>query len=116
MRGPARRLILAQGREYTVQNAPDGGGGRDTPTYADDGSVIGVLEQRGMPRSIQDSSGATIETSLEIRAVTSGGIEFRGAGETDYPSKLVHPTDQVYDVVATFPEDSGVTVLAVVRA
>lgn len=118
MRGPARRLILAQGREYTVRNTPEGagGGGRDTPTYSDDGSVIGVLEQRGMPRTVTDSSGSDIQTDLEIRVVESGGISFHGSGETNYPSKLVHPSGQTYTVVASFPEDSGVTVLAVVRA
>jgi hypothetical protein len=48
MNGPAHRLIRSEGAEYTVRNAP-GGGGRDTPDYSDDGIVVGVLEQRGMP-------------------------------------------------------------------
>lgn len=116
MRGPARRMIIAQGRQYTVRNS-SGGGGRDTPSYADDGTVHGILEQRGMPRTVKASDGTEIQTDLEIRVAESGDLTLRGAGDPNgYPSKLVHPSGEVYEVVAVFPEDSGVTVLTVVRA
>jgi hypothetical protein len=115
MNGPAQRLIHSQGVEYTVQNA-SGGGGRDTPDYSDDGTVVGVLEQRGMPRMATDSSGADVEADLEIRAVPGDSVTIREAGSADgYPTKLVHPEGQTSRVLARFPEDSGVTVLTVVR-
>lgn len=116
MHGAARRLILAQGSEYTLRNAT-GGGGRDTPDYSDDGTLVGVLERRSRsPGTEKDSSGAEVDASLEIRAVTDSGTTIHEPGEeTDYPTKLVHPTGQTYEVVAVFPEDSGVTVLTVVR-
>jgi hypothetical protein len=115
MNGPAHRLIRSQGVKYTVRNAP-GGGGRDTPDYNDDGTVVGVLEQRGMPRTATDSSGADVEADLEIRAVPEDSVTIREAGSADgYPTKLVHPQGQTYRVLARFPEDSGVTVLTVVR-
>ncbi|WP_459191825.1 hypothetical protein [Halosimplex sp. J119] len=114
MHGPAQRLIQKQGTEYTVQNA-SGGGGRDVPSYSDDGTIVGVLEQRGMPRTVQDSSGTDVEADVEIRAIPDG-VTLREAGSADgYPTKLVHPQGQTYRVLATFPEDSGVTVLTVVR-
>jgi hypothetical protein len=115
MKGPANRLIRSQGVEYTVRNA-DGGGGRDTPDYSDDGTVVGVLEQRGMPRTATDSSGTDVESDLEIRVIPDDSVLIREAGSADgYPTKLVHPQGQIYRVLATTPEDSGVTVLMVVR-
>lgn len=116
MRGPARRMILAQGREYAVRNTATGSsGGRDTPSYSDAGAIRGVLEQRGMPRTVKASDGTGIQTDLEIRAVKSGDVILRGAGDPDgYPTHLLHPSGETYEVVAVFPEDSGVSVLSVV--
>jgi len=115
MHGPIQRMIAKQGAEYTVQNAT-GGGGRDTPDYSDDGTVVGVLEQRGMPRTVTDSSGTDIESDLEIRSLPDDSVTIREAGSADgYPTNLVHPQGQTYRVLASFPEDSGVTVLTVVR-
>lgn len=115
MQGPAQRLILARGSDYTIRNA-SGGGGRDTPNYSDDGTLTGVIEQRGMPRTVTDSDGTEIDADLEIRSVPESGTTIREAGESGgYPTKLVHPDGQTYRVLATHPEDSGVTVLTVVR-
>jgi hypothetical protein len=115
MHGPIVRMIKKQGAEYTVRNA-DGSGGRDTADYSDDGTVVGVLEQRGMPRTATDSSGTDVESDLEIRVIPDDSVPIREAGSADgYPTKLVHPQGQTYRVLATMPEDSGVTVLTVVR-
>lgn len=115
MHGPAQRLIQSHGSEYQLRNA-SGGGGRDIPNYSDDGTLVGVLEQRGMPRTVSDSAGEDVEADLEIRAVTDDSTTLREAGSADgYPTKLVHPSGQTYRLLATFPEDSNVTVLTVVR-
>lgn len=113
MLGPVKRMIASQGSEYTVRNA-SGGGGRDTPDYSDDGTLTGILERRSRPSVETLSSGEEIASELEIRAVDIGP-DIVGAGDSDYPSKLVHPSGQTFEVVATYPEDSGVTVLTVVR-
>jgi hypothetical protein len=114
MQGPIQRMLEQQGVEYQLRNA-SGGGGRDTPTYSDDGTLVGVLEQRGMPRTVADSSGEDVEADLELRTVLDGQT-IREAGSADgYPTKLVHPQGQTFEVLASFPEDSGVTVLTVVR-
>jgi len=114
MHGPAQRLIRQGGSEYTVRNA-SGGGGRDTPSYSDGGTLTGVLEQRGRPRGETDSSGTEVDADLEIRAVVDGQT-IREAGSADgYPTRLVHPDGHTYEVLSTLPEDSGVTVLTVVR-
>jgi hypothetical protein len=110
-------MIAKQGAEYTVQNAT-GDGGRDTPDYSDDGSIVGVLSQgsAGMPRTVTDSSGTDVESDLEIRSLPDDSVTIREAGSADgYPTKLVHPQGQIYRVLATTLEDSGVTVLTVVR-
>lgn len=115
MQGSVQRLIQKMGVEYTLENAT-GGGGRDTPDYSSDGTLVGVLERRGMPRTVRDSAGAEVEADLEIRAVPDDSTTIRGAGAADgYPSRLVHPDGPRYRVLDDFPEDSGVTVLAVVR-
>jgi hypothetical protein len=114
MHGPAQRLIQKQGSEYHVRNA-SGGGGRDTPSYGDDGTLVAVLEQRGTPQTVQNSDGTEVEADLELRAVPDGAT-LREAGSADgYPTKLVHPQGQTYRLLATFVEDSCVTVLTVVR-
>lgn len=114
MHGAARRLIRSQGREYTVRNAT-GGEGRTTPDYSDDGTVVAVLERRSRP-SVEDiSSGEAVETDLELRAVVDG-VTIRGKGDTDgQPTKLVHPDGRTFEAVTTYPEDSGVSVIPVVR-
>jgi hypothetical protein len=116
MHGQAQRLIRKQGVEYTVHNA-SGGGGRDTPDYSgDDGTLVGVLEQRSRPRRDADSSGTEIVSDLEIRAVVDSALTIRESENTDdYPTRLEHPDGQTYEVLASFPEDSGVTVFSVVR-
>lgn len=115
MKGAARRLILAQGSTYTVRNAT-GEGGRNTPSYEDDGTLTGILEQRpGMPNTTRDSSGREVEASLNIRAIVDG-TTIRTADDTSgYPTRLVHPSGATYEVVDSHLEDSGVTVMMVVE-
>lgn len=116
MHGPARRLIESQGREYGVYNAAGDGRGIESPDYgsAPDTTIVGVLEQRGSPRSVSRSSGEDVESDLEIRAVVDDSVTLRGAG-AGHETLLEHPSGQRYRVLGVLPEDSGVTVLTVVR-
>jgi hypothetical protein len=114
MLGPIVRHIDRAGSDYQVRNA-SGGGGRDAPSYSDDGTIRAVLEQRNSPARTTDSSGTDIESDLEIRALTEG-VTIREAGSANgYPTKLIHPNGRTYQVLASHPEDSGVTVMTVVR-
>jgi len=115
MLGAIARLIQSQGKEYQLQNA-SGGGGRDTPSYSDGGTIVGVLERRGRPQTATDSSGTEVETDLEIRAVPDDGTTLRPAGSADgYPTLLEHPTGAEYRLLDMHEEDGGVTVLTVVE-
>lgn len=128
MDGSAQRLIKKLGTEYTVRNASETTGDRETPTYSDDGKIVAVLEQRGQPRTVKDSSGEEVDADLELRALIDptvygdgyaddyGAQTIRETGDAGYPSKLVHSSGQVFEVLAITPEDSGVTVMTVVRA
>lgn len=114
MKGPAQRLILKAGTEYNVLNS-DGGGGRDTSSYSKTGTIIGILESRGMPRTVTDSDGTEVNADREIRAVVHD-VALREAGSANgYPTKLEHPDGTVYRVLDTLTEDTGVTVITVVR-
>jgi hypothetical protein len=115
MHGPIARLIRSQGREYQLQNA-SGGGGRSTPSYSDDGTLVGVLERRGRPQTATDSSGTEVETDLEIRAAPDDETMLRPAGSADgHPTLLEHPTGAEYRLLDVHEEDGGVTVLTVVE-
>ena len=115
MHGAIARLIQSQGKEYQLQNA-SGGGGRDTPSYSDGGTIVGVLERRERPQTATDSSGTEVETDLEIRAVPDDGTQLRPAGSNDgYPTLLEHPTGAEYRLLDMHEEDGGVTVLTVVE-
>lgn len=115
MYGPIARMIQSQGREYQLQNA-SGGGGRNTPSYSGDGSVIGVLESRGMPQTATNSDGTEVETDLEIRAVPDDTTTLRPAGSADgYPTLLQHPTGAEYRLLDMHEDDAGVAVLTVVE-
>lgn len=116
MHGPVQRLIQSQGAEYTVRNA-SGGGGRDTPTYSDDGSLVAVIERRGLARTVTGSDGSDVAADLELRAVVDDTTTIREAGSSSgYPTKLVSSTTSVvYRVVDSYLEDGGVTVLTVVE-
>lgn len=120
------RHIRSRGRSFSIQNAT-GGGGRDTPSYSDDGTLAGILERRGLPRTVKDSDGVEVEADLEIRTI-AGSATIREAGSTGgYPTKLIsgplfgdsygssygHGT--VYRVLNKHTEDGGVTVLTVVE-
>lgn len=125
MHGPAQRMIQSQGDEFLIRNAPETGD-RETPSYSDDGTLVGVLEQRSRPTVETLSSGEDVEADLEIRAVPDAGTTIRGAGETGRPTKLIpgpeygdhygdsYSHDEALVVVATHTEDGGVTVLTVV--
>lgn len=115
MQGPAARLIAILGVEYTIRNASGGAGGRDTPDYSDDGTVTGVLEQRGMARTSTDSAGEEVDSDLGIRAVLDGQTILPAGTADGYPTLLVHPNGITYRVVDHHPEDSDVDVLSVVR-
>ena len=115
MHGAIARLIKSRGKEYQLQNA-SGGGGRDTPSYSDGGTIVGVLERQGRPQTATDSSGTEVETDLEIRAVPDDGTQLRPAGSNDgYPTLLEHPTGAEYRLLDMHEEDGGVTVLTVVE-
>jgi hypothetical protein len=117
MDATTRRLIRDRGTRYTVENADRDTtrGARDTPTYRDDGTIVGVL-QRGDPRpdvSI-DSDGTALEGELQLRCIDPA--EVREAGSADgYPTRLRHPDGRTYRVEASYREDSGVTVLSLER-
>lgn len=117
MKGASRKAINAVGRDYTIRNA-SGGGGRDAPSYSDDGTLRAVIERRTLTPTIErQSAGEEVAVDLEIRAVydaASTTIREQGSS-TGYPTKLVHPNGQTYEVVATHDEDGDVTVIAVVR-
>jgi hypothetical protein len=116
MHGPAQRLIRQRGSEYTIRNASGGSGGRDTPSYSDDGTLTAVLERLRGTTTVTNSGGTEIETDLKLRAVTGSGTTIREAGDADgYPTKLDHPDGLTYRIMERHPEDSGVTVLLVVR-
>jgi hypothetical protein len=113
--GAPHRLIQSVGETYTVRNASGGAGGRDRPNYSDDGTLVGVIERRGLSRTLADSAGEEIDADLELRAVPDDGVSITPAGQTDsYPTKLVGPNDTTYRVLDSHVEDGGVTVLTVV--
>jgi hypothetical protein len=80
------------------------------PQYADDGTLIGVIERRGRPQTAIDSGGEEVETDLELRAVPDGAA-IREAGSADgYPTRLVHPDGRTFRVLDAHEEDGGVTI------
>lgn len=117
MKGAAKRVIKLQGSSYTVRNASGGDGARDVPSYSDDGTLTGVLENRQRAtRTETGSDGESVESQLEVRAIVDGSVTIREAGDSgSYPTELVHPDGRTYEVVSERTEDSGVTVLSVVR-
>lgn len=115
MLGPIARMIQSQGVEYDVRNSTGAGGGRSTPDYSADGTVVGVLESRGMPQTATDSDGTEVETDLEIRSVPDDDVDLIPAGSADgHPTLLDHPDGRTYRLLDRYTEDSGVTVLTVV--
>lgn len=114
MQGAIKQLIRSQGSEFDVQNAT-GGSGRDVPSYSKDGTLIGVLDRRGQPRTVTDTDGTEVEADLEIRAILDGTISINDVDEAGYPTRLVHPSGERYRVMHTYSEDSGVSVLTVVE-
>jgi hypothetical protein len=109
-------MIRRQGREYTIRNATGGSGGRDTPDYADDGTLTAILERRRRPQTMTDSAGEDLETSLQLRAVPDASVTLQPAGTAGgYPTLLVHPDGPTYRLIDDLPEDGGVRVLTVVR-
>lgn len=118
MLGPLTRHIEARGSDYTVRNASrsaTGNDGRNAPSYSDDGTIRGVLEQRDRAERVTDSSGAEVESDLQVRALAAGVTLYEAGDSGGYPTKLIHPNGRTYQAVATHPEDSGITVITVVR-
>lgn len=115
MHGPIQRMIQSQGVEYDVHNTDGGDGDRQTPSYEPDGTLVGVLERRSRPTAETLSSGEEVAVDLEVRSIPDDTTTIVGAGESDWPTRLKHPDGQTYEVVASYPEDSGVTVLTVVQ-
>lgn len=117
MLGAERKLIAQQGETYTVRNASGGDGGRDLPSYSDDGTLVGVIRRsRGAPQPVPDSAGEDVTPDFEIRAVPDSSVTITPAGTADsYPTKLVGPGGRGYRVLDEVTEDGGVTVLPVVR-
>lgn len=117
MHGPLQRQIRQRGREYTIRNATDSGGDRTVPDYSDDGTLVGVVEQREQPSVASLPSGEEVDADLELRAVyDSTATTIRESGVDDYPTKLKHPDGLTYRVLVKHPEDSDVTVLSLERA
>lgn len=133
MKGAAYRLIRKLGTEFDVQNATrDPGpttieedetstqsqtytsGDRTTPTYEPVGTVRATLEERRTPGTERDSSGEEVDHDLELRAVDVD-VELFEAGDDDWPTRFVHRSGTVYELVASHEEDTGVMVLAVRR-
>lgn len=115
MKGAAARVIQSQGSTYDVQNDTTDGGGRSTPSYNSNGTLVGVLESRGMPQTATDSDGTEVETDLEIRAVPDADVDLIPAGSAaGYPTLLEHPDGRTYRLLDRYTEDGGVTVLTVV--
>lgn len=114
MKGALIRMIRQRGNEYEVLNAPDTGD-RSTPNYSIESETIrGIMDRRSMPTSATLSSGETIEINLEIRALIPDTIPIHGAESTEHPTKLRHPDGSEFQVITSYPEDSGVDVLTVV--
>jgi hypothetical protein len=118
MHGPAQRHIRQRGTEYEVRNATGSGSDLDMPNYSKTNTLVGTLEQRQRTPSVEgQSSGEDIDRELEVRAVyDTSQVTIREQGESDYPTILRHSSGRDYRVIATHPEDSGVTVIAVERA
>lgn len=117
MRGNLYRQIEKQGVEMEIHNAV-GGGGRTMPDYSEDaadGVKKMVSEQRGMGRTVTDSSGTEVEANLEFRHIPDeDDPDIIPAGD-DQPTRLKHPSGVLYRVMDIYREDSGAEVLTVVE-
>lgn len=113
--GPIGQLIAEEGKEYDVLTASDAEG-RDIPSYSSAGTLMGVLERRGRPRTVTTSAGEEVDVDTEIRTTNENDISIMPTGTRDsHPAKLKHPNGTEYRVVDTHPEDGAVTVISVVR-
>lgn len=115
MKGAIRRVIRSQGVEFDVRNASSSSGDRTTPSYADDGTVMGVTKTSTGPTVETTSAGEEINVDLEIRAIIDGTTTIVDAGTTENPTKLIHPDGYEYQVLAVYPEDNNVAVMTVTR-
>ena len=114
MKGPAYRLVQKFGKTYQIRNAT-GSSARESAGYTDDGTIKGVMEQRGTPTTVTDSSGQEVEASIEIRCIIDGQTIIPAGVADTYPSVVIHPDGTEYRVMDKLPEDGGVDVLTVVR-
>lgn len=114
---PTKKIIRKVGKDVEVVH-PSGGGGRSFPTETSQGTVRMVVEQRGMAKTVTDSSGTDHEVDIEFRAVPGAGdpeISGPGEGDVDGAVLLNHPDIGTFRVVRTFVEDVDVLVINAVE-
>lgn len=116
MNAPTKKIIRKIGKPVDVINAGETGG-REFPAEATEGTVQMVIEERGMAKTITDSSGTEHEANIEFRAVPDeGDPEITGPGEGGSPATILdHPDAGRYRVVQTFVEDADVLVISAVE-
>lgn len=109
------KVIRRLGKPVDVLQST-GGGGREFPGESVAGTVDMVIEQRGAPITVTDSSGTDHEVDIEFRAVVADDDpEILDPGADEGPSILDHPDAGRYRVVKTFPEDVDVLVINAVE-
>lgn len=116
MTGAIERLLDDQGQSYTLRNAARSGGGREVPSYSDDGTITGSLRRTGnSARVVEDSDGAEHMIEYELVVVLDGSETIREMGESEgFPTQIVG--DQAtYLVAHRYTDDSGATVLSLVE-
>lgn len=108
---PVKKIIERVGKPVGVINST-GGGGRSMPSEGAAEAVKMVIEQRGMARTITDSSGTEHQVDIEFRAVPDAGApEIRGAIGGETATILDHPDAGRFRVLQTFVEDVDVLVI-----
>lgn len=108
---PVKRIIERVGKPVGVINST-GGGGRTMPTEGAPETVRMVIEQRGMARTITDSSGTEHQVDIEFRAVPDDDApEIHGAISGETATILDHPDAGRFRVLQTFVEDVDVLVI-----
>lgn len=115
MNAPVKRIIERVGEPVDVINSGSTGG-RDFPTETTEGTVRMVIEQRGQPLTVTDSSGTEHTADMELRAVPDDDAPaIHGPGEGANATILDHPRVGRLQVVKTFWEDSDVLVINAVE-
>lgn len=109
---PVKRIIERVGKPVDVINSTSDGGGRSMPTEGAPESVQMVVEQRGMAKTLTDSSGTDYSVDIEFRAVPDDDApEIHGALSSETATILDHPDAGRFRVIQTFVEDLDVLVI-----